>query len=211
MNIQDYEQLTLFPEDSHANRFQTPGSAEAQQTTVISGRKCLELSKNCGPLGSLEKMLLESSAWRSTRCFLTWKYRATKRGHLLFQIAVSMPHTGETVSPLWHTPNVPNGGRVSPPDMSPTGRMPDGKKRQVGLEHQVRMVERGLWPTPTANDAKNSSLPPSQIKRKQLVGSIMKELEPQAKDSCGQLNPTWVEWLMGFPAGWTDLNASEMQ
>lgn len=25
----------------------------------------------------------------------------------------------------------------------------------------------------------------------------------------GQLNPTWVEWLMGFPLGWTDLNASE--
>lgn len=27
----------------------------------------------------------------------------------------------------------------------------------------------------------------------------------------GQLNPTWVEWLMGFPLGWTDLNASEMR
>ena len=25
----------------------------------------------------------------------------------------------------------------------------------------------------------------------------------------GQLNPTWVEWLMGFPLGWTDLSASE--
>ena len=25
----------------------------------------------------------------------------------------------------------------------------------------------------------------------------------------GQLNPTFVEWLMGFPLGWTDLNASE--
>ena len=23
----------------------------------------------------------------------------------------------------------------------------------------------------------------------------------------GQLNPTWVEWLMGFPSGWTDLDA----
>lgn len=22
-----------------------------------------------------------------------------------------------------------------------------------------------------------------------------------------KLNPTWVEWLMGFPTGWTDLNA----
>jgi hypothetical protein len=25
----------------------------------------------------------------------------------------------------------------------------------------------------------------------------------------GQLNPTWVEWLMGFPAGWTACDASE--
>ncbi len=25
----------------------------------------------------------------------------------------------------------------------------------------------------------------------------------------GQLNPTWVEWLMGFPLGWTDLEDSE--
>jgi hypothetical protein len=23
----------------------------------------------------------------------------------------------------------------------------------------------------------------------------------------GQLNPNWVEWLMGLPIGWTDLNA----
>ena len=24
---------------------------------------------------------------------------------------------------------------------------------------------------------------------------------------CGRLNPAWVEWLMGFPIGWTDLDA----
>lgn len=23
----------------------------------------------------------------------------------------------------------------------------------------------------------------------------------------GQLNPDWVEWLMGFPHGWTDIEA----
>ena len=23
----------------------------------------------------------------------------------------------------------------------------------------------------------------------------------------GQMNPTWVEWLMGYPIGWTELNA----
>lgn len=26
----------------------------------------------------------------------------------------------------------------------------------------------------------------------------------------GQLNPTWCEWFMGFPAGWTELLRSEM-
>lgn len=25
----------------------------------------------------------------------------------------------------------------------------------------------------------------------------------------GELSPDWVEWLMGFPIGWTELNASE--
>ena len=29
------------------------------------------------------------------------------------------------------------------------------------------------------------------------------------KSTGGKLNPTWVEWLMGFPLGWTDLDASE--
>ena len=24
----------------------------------------------------------------------------------------------------------------------------------------------------------------------------------------GQLNPTWVEWLMGWPLGWTDCDVS---
>ena len=27
----------------------------------------------------------------------------------------------------------------------------------------------------------------------------------------GKLNPDWVEWLMGFPPGWTDLSVSETQ
>jgi hypothetical protein len=26
----------------------------------------------------------------------------------------------------------------------------------------------------------------------------------------GKLNPTWVEWLMGFPLGWTALDVWEM-
>src|SRR5690606_7975016 len=54
------------------------------------------------------------------------------------------------------------------------------------------------WPTPTANDAKNATLPPSQETWDSLPGELRRRGER------GSLNPTWVEWLMGFPLGWTD-------
>ena len=93
MNEQDYKQLTLFPEDSPVNHFPLPGSAEAQKMTVTSGQKCAELLQSCDPLGLLGKMLLESSIWRSTQCYLTWKPKATPQGRLLFQLApAGAPH-----------------------------------------------------------------------------------------------------------------------
>jgi len=80
------------------------------------------------------------------------------------------------------------------------------------------------WATPTVNDAKNSTLPPSQIGRASLVGDVMRMATPQARDFRteqrsrwedprrsrnlndqigGQLNPDWVEGLMGWPMNWT--------
>ena len=50
-----------------------------------------------------------------------------------------------------------------------------------------------LWATPTEGHAQGSS-----------GGGQRKDLRT---DVGGQLNPMWVEWLMGFPVGWTDLNA----
>jgi hypothetical protein len=54
--------------------------------------------------------------------------------------------TLEPVLAAWPTPNTPNGGRSSP-SMSATGVMPDGTKRQAGLEHVARLAG---WPTPMA-------------------------------------------------------------
>jgi hypothetical protein len=61
------------------------------------------------------------------------------------------------------------------------------------------------FPTPTVNDAKNSTLPPSQIKHDNLPGHLLRSGEKAG----GSLNPTWVEWLMGWPLGWTDLKPLE--
>jgi hypothetical protein len=53
-------------------------------------------------------------------------------------------------------------------------------------------------PTPTVQDAKNNGAP-SQMER---------NTKPLNAEVGGPLNPTWVEWLMGWPIGWTDLSAS---
>ena len=109
---QSSEQLTLFAAGSLVSHSLTPGSDAARKTTAISGRKCCELSRHTGPLGCLVKMLLESSAWHSTLCFLIWKHKAINAKRSLFQLARSMPSTkGKefTLSPddgvrLWMTP-----------------------------------------------------------------------------------------------------------
>lgn len=57
------------------------------------------------------------------------------------------------------------------------------------------------FPTPTCDDADNSTLPVSQRDRDNLPGYCLRNGEQPG----GQLNPDWVEWLMGWPIGWTSL------
>jgi len=59
-----------------------------------------------------------------------------------------------------------------------------------------------LWPTP-----KSSPSGPDYA-RASRDGSGGDDLATAvARKTSGQLNPTWVEWLMGFDLGWTDLGA----
>jgi hypothetical protein len=71
-----------------------------------------------------------------------------------------------------------------------------GKHVQITLDRAVK-----LWPTPTVNDSKNNA-GPSQFKRK---GTNLNVAVAKAGETSGTLNPTWVEWLMGYPAEYTDL------
>ena len=112
-----------------------------------------------------------------------------------------------------------------------------GRKQPCNLRDWVAVQEgQRLWPTPRANEYKDvlQSVPPSRKKDPgkcnltQAVAMDQMLATPCARDYRtgqrkryenkarannlndqigGQLNPTWVEWLMGFPQGWTDLNA----
>lgn len=249
--------------------------------TVTSGRKCCELLKSCGPVGSLVKMLLESSIWRSTRCYLTWKAAVTPARRLYFRLVPRTPRTDGTEFALLGTPTAQSKvrskafreGRTPNPAefamMRPTVTASDWKRRepnshQQGLaeatklrptptqrdykgansaEHLTRDSKRNhtdqlanavkLFPTPTVQDyksrgpnSKQQGLPEmvkmfpmpttgagmcggsgnyQQLKDLVSQGVISEEeRRSMASGSGGQLNPDWVEWLMGFPIGWTD-------
>ena len=92
-----------------------------------------------------------------------------------------------------------------------SGMMQNGKLwEQTTLVRGTGEKGSGLWPTfptPTVQDGENDG-GPSQYKRNSIpLNAVVKE----PSQPTGQLNPTWVEWLMGYPSGWTDLKVSETQ
>tara|TARA_R100000700_G_scaffold355_1_gene837 strand:+ start:65 stop:715 length:651 start_codon:yes stop_codon:yes gene_type:complete len=68
------------------------------------------------------------------------------------------------------------------------------------------LEKKKLFYSPTTNDSKNLTLPKSQKDRHSVVGDMlqMKQNKPG-----GKLNPTFVEFLMGFPMNWTKTEPTE--
>jgi hypothetical protein len=59
------------------------------------------------------------------------------------------------------------------------------------------------WITPMARDYKGHTNNPET---RGYGGTLPDQV--LERSGGGQLNPTWVEWLMGWPLGWTDSSAS---
>ena len=196
------EESLFSQEDFLASRSVVLGSNEARTMTAISGRKCSESYKRQGQLGLLVRMLLESSAWHSTKCVLTWKRVDTKSSRSLFQLAVSMPRTEETEYGLLRGGG--QCGRLQEHQAEgQTTRRNACDHRDTG-EQQISWVL--FWPTPKANKVHPMI---TDQNREKLSSRNKANLEEVIAGNCGkatgQLNPAWVEWLMGYPSGWTDL------
>jgi hypothetical protein len=92
----------------------------------------------------------------------------------------------------------------TPTAMDSTNATATMKSTQVkeGSMHSVtltRAMAMGMLPTPILQDYTNSTFPPSQLKRGHIVGHLMREgISPHS-----QLNPQFVEEMMGFPTDWT--------
>ena len=248
IDLEDW--LTSSQGDTPASPSRQPGSAEAIKMTDTSGRKCLGLSKLSGPAGSLEKTLLATSLWASTRCYLTWKAQATPAGATFYRLSPQMPRTDETAAGLLGTPTA-TANQMSPsmkkcgwqePQMWATPSAADSVGTTGGGQNKSLRDDVKMWPTPTAHNAKEGGYPAEYTRNTPTLTAVAMASEtglwptPAASDNrdrghlgmpsiqrrmekgkqlnlsmvvsqkSGSLNPNWVEWLMGYPVGYTDLN-----
>jgi hypothetical protein len=130
----------------------------------------------------------------------------------MFQLSASMPTTKEKGFGLWRTPETSAGGTVSQEVLEKMVQgdwiRDSGQQRQLRLQDQVR--HPGLWPTPTTQEIEHPNMNLSSTGRrltKDGTDSHSIGLADSVKmdGGSGSLNPAWVEWLMGYPEGWTEL------
>jgi hypothetical protein len=91
--------------------------------------------------------------------------------------------------------------------MATTATNPDGSRRDRTDQLARAVYHREMWPTPRANSAMAATITEgADSDRYPNLETVVKKRDPSVVG--GALNPTWVEWLMGFPSGWTDLDHS---
>lgn len=207
--------LTLFLEDFPA--LTSPvleKEQELKDQNQVSGRKWPESLAKYDPashgLKTRQCLLFEDS----TESFATLPRWGMMRRGELWELATPDFGTAESASGLWATPTCRDWKDT--PGMSKTREA--GKHRVDQLPRQVyaSLDGSGLF-SPVTVMRKDSVLSAEMIM--QIAGAQDQQWTnantSSETESCGQdqgygtLNPPWVEWLMGWPIGWTALNESE--
>ena len=166
-----------------------------------------------------------SCSWRTAQPSLlgdsdefspTWPRSGMTAGGLCWELPISAPPISGIGSGLWvPTPCALDARPITGGNLyvTKTGTVrhmrPDGKSSNRGLAASAAM-----WPTPTVcgnYNRKGASAPSGDG----LATAVMKcathdrNSRPLSEQIGGSLNPPWVEWLMGWPIGWTDLKPLE--
>jgi hypothetical protein len=205
----------------------TPASVKGSQVPAPdSGQPCGTPFAHYDP---------DTSSWRTSQQSLfedltsspqTWPRSGMTSNGTAYQRQPSAPLTAATDGGAWPTPvrsdsggstgwglrNVVNGRPAWGHDKWPTPRASDADKG--GRGDLLAMVRTGKpsgrkhWPTPTSWLGRRNShtFIPSKLRHDGASVELTDAIgQDQPETVGGQLNPTWVEWLMGFPDGWTDL------
>jgi len=233
------ELLTLYLGDFHARTLaQQEKALESKENDQECGEKwhasftkfdpdsCLWKTHQCSLLGGLEPFLETWPQWglmRNGECWEQQTLEQTIRG---------------TESGLLEKLPTPTCGMAKHSQLtSEASQREMNRSIQVrGNPSSLAIAVQAKWPTPTAHMAKETNAPSEHKRNTPTLTAQANWPTPRTKGMCGgsgaweqlktkttiqeakamgagnggSLNPTWVEWLMGWPLGWTDLKPLEM-
>jgi hypothetical protein len=174
------------------------------------GLDLMEKDQECGEKwhGLLARYDPDMHLWRTVQCSLledlneslqTLPQWGTTRGGELYLLPTLVQNIGENESGLSLVPT-PTSSTGGANHNSPTTLA--GKRYTMNLAGFVQLnPSREMWGTPKAQDSRHAL----KDRGKGNLGEQVSGLH-----NGGKLNPTWTEWLMGWPLEWTDLKPLEM-
>jgi hypothetical protein len=199
------------------------------------GQELTEKEAECGEKwrGSFTKYDQDSSLWKTHQCSLlgdleefseTWPQWGLMRDGECWErrtLEQTIRGTEYGFSPngidKFHTPCTTglDGGSNSrkalkkkllpTPDASQRGPTKDYDPKAKSQSGRTLQSFAAKFPTPQASDNRDrGNMSNPSIQRRIAKGKQIM-LSQSVHPTSGQLNPTWVEWLMGWPLGWTDL------
>jgi hypothetical protein len=199
------------------------------------GQELTEKEAECGEKwrGSFTKYDQDSCSWKTHQCSLlgdleefseTWPQWGLMRNGECWErqmLAQTIRGTEYGFSPngidKFHTPCTTglDGGSNSrkalkkkllpTPDASQRGPTKDYDPKAKSQSGRTLQSFAAKFPTPQASDNRDrGNMSNPSIQRRIAKGKQIM-LSQSVHPTSGQLNPTWVEWLMGWPLGWTDL------
>jgi hypothetical protein len=203
--------------------------ADFHAKTSLQPEKGLELTESgqeCGEKwhGSFTKYDPDSSLWRTHQCSLlgdlepyseTWPRWGLMRDGECWEQQMLALRISETESGFvpneqanWPTPTA-SQGRSQGMILQMRKLVDQG---ELSIEEAEQMIGGSLtpprlqpWPTPRTKGMCGGSGSWELLKK----NTTIEEARQMGAGNGGKLNPMWVEWLMGWPLGWTDLKPLE--
>jgi hypothetical protein len=174
-----------------------------------------EPDRECGVTWQelLAKWNPDTSMWKTPQCSLledstefsgTWPRWGLMQDGVSYRRQTLVRRTKETGFGSWPTPRSCSAmaAAITPESAWADNRFPN-------LE---TVIGRRLWPTPVRSDHEMRRPTEKWKGTSDLVSVVWTETggRENPNQPPALLNATWVEWLMGWPLGWTDLKPLAM-
>lgn len=175
---------------------------------LVKGQVSKENDQDCGEnlLVSFAKYSHDTHSWKTPQCSLlagldeyseTWPRWGMMRNGVCWERDTSVPRIKEIGSGYLPTPAATEYGTNQGGAAGRTGKIRPSLST---------MARKNMWPTPTS-----SMMTMGDLEQARFAGNDPNRPKYQEANRVGgTLNPLWVEWLMGWPTGWTDLEPLEM-